>query len=121
MPLADLIRDARVSQGLTRSGLCAAANISRIILYRVERGELLPSAAVCDRLAEALKLDVDAVCSAANHLAPDLLAAAIANPHTVRDALDTLDDWPAEPRSRNRGKSKTRPPNLLDKRHHDDV
>jgi transcriptional regulator with XRE-family HTH domain len=54
--LAHTVHDARVSRGLSVSGLAEAAAVSRAMISKIERGEVQPTAALLARLSGALGL-----------------------------------------------------------------
>lgn len=90
MTIADLIRDSRVENDMTRTALAAAVEVSRSLISHVENNGYIPSASVCARLAVTLNIDVDQVCGLAGHVAPDLATALITDPakaHAARRAL----------------------------------
>jgi transcriptional regulator with XRE-family HTH domain len=54
--LAHAVREARVSRGLSVSGLAEKATVSRAMISKIERAEVQPTAALLARLSGALGL-----------------------------------------------------------------
>jgi transcriptional regulator with XRE-family HTH domain len=61
VPLGPAIRRRRQELGFTQSDLAASANIADETVSRIERGRLVPSVTIAERIATALDTNLDAL------------------------------------------------------------
>ena len=64
------VKLARTGRGLTQAQLAALASVGANYVPRIERGEMTPSVDAAFRLAQALGVSVDELCSADGHRDP---------------------------------------------------
>ena len=97
MPLSALtgtrLRERRLTAGLRQAEVAAAAGISASYLNLIEHNRRRVSAAVLDRLAAALGLEVAAFAEGREALLLDDLRAAASGLHPAAGELDRLEDF----------------------------
>jgi transcriptional regulator with XRE-family HTH domain len=64
------VKRARIERGLTQSELATLAAVGANYVPRIERGEMTPSVDAAYRLAQALGVSVDALCSLTSRADP---------------------------------------------------
>ena len=65
------LRRLRLAAGLTQEGLAEAADVANATISRIERGRLVPSLKLAERLATALGKPVGALTAATTTAAPN--------------------------------------------------
>lgn len=71
--IGELVRTTREEIGFSRETLAKRCGVSRTYIYGIERGDFVPSAALCSLLARHLGLDADETWLLAGHVPSDVL------------------------------------------------
>jgi DNA-binding XRE family transcriptional regulator len=67
------VQQARERRSFSRAELAKCCGVSRTYVYCIEKGEDVPSAALCESLTDMLHLNKDEVLLAAGHVPEDIL------------------------------------------------
>jgi len=86
--LGGIIKQQRVSLGLTLQELAAMSRVSASHLGRIERGERFPSAHILQRIAKPLAFEEDELFTLAGYLSPQSPMIAEKNPPYGNERLD---------------------------------
>ena len=86
--LGRIIKQQRISLGLTLQELAATSRVSASHLGRIERGERFPSAHILQKIARPLNFEEDELFTLAGYLSPQSPMIAEASPTYSSERLD---------------------------------
>ncbi len=92
-PFAALLTELREKAGMSQADLKRALDVDRAFVYRVEKGEVLPSDERIEQIAGILNADADALYIAAGRVPPDLRELFSSDLHAVRWARVMFRRW----------------------------